>query len=98
VAAICSWRIVVKLGEAAYAIYMLHFPFLAYSVGVFVGGAKEGKAPPEPWTYLCVFLIGVSLISLAVHRWWEIPWRRKIRRIMLYFWPDRTPPIVVASP
>ena len=98
VAAICARPSVVMCGEAAYAIYMLHFPFLAYSLIVFVGGAQEGKAPPDPWTYLFVFVIGITLISVAVHRWWEIPWRRRIRRIMLYFWPDRSPPVTVSSP
>lgn len=97
VAAICSRRPIVVAGEAAYAIYMLHFAFLAYSLVVFIGGAKEGKAPPDPWTYLWVFLIGVTLLSIAVHKWWEVPWRRRIRRIMLFFWPDRSAPITVEA-
>jgi peptidoglycan/LPS O-acetylase OafA/YrhL len=91
-AALCSWRWVVTLGESAYAIYLLHFPFLAYSVAVFIDGTKKNppQAPPEPWTYLVVFLVGTTMLSVFVHTRMERNLRRQIRDLVAWLWPDRT--------
>jgi peptidoglycan/LPS O-acetylase OafA/YrhL len=88
--ALCSRPLVILLGESAYAIYMLHFPFLAYSLIVLVGMAKDNPhLLPWPMTYTIFFLVAISLISVWVHKKWEIPWRRKIRHRMLRLWPEK---------
>lgn len=86
--AVCSRKTFVLLGESAYAIYMLHFPVLAYSIAVVIDNAnKKGEAPPSPMGYTVFFLVFVVALSVVVHKWWELPWRRKIRHLMLRLWP-----------
>lgn len=88
--ALCSRPLVILLGESAYAIYMLHFPFLAYSLIVLVGLAKDNPALlPWPMTYTIFFLLAVSGLSVVTHKKWEIPWRRKIRHRMIRLWPEK---------
>lgn len=88
--AICRRPVFILLGESAYAIYMLHFPFLAYSLPVLIGTAKDNpSALPWPTTYTIFFLVAISFISVWVHKKWEIPWRRKIRHRMLRLWPEK---------
>lgn len=87
--AICSRATFVLLGESAYAIYMLHFPVLAYTVAMMVDNAnKKGEMPQSPIRYTIFFLVVVTLLSVATHKWWELPWRRQIRHLMIRLWPD----------
>lgn len=71
------WRPLIALGEASFAMYMLHC--------VPIGWIRHYKPTLDiangyvPWIS---FLAGVTLISLATHRWFERPARDRMRRFL----------------
>ncbi len=62
-------RLGVKLGDASYAIYLLH-PFVLRGVAVAAGLAL---ARASPWLYIAVCLALVCVVSYAAWRWFERP-------------------------
>jgi peptidoglycan/LPS O-acetylase OafA/YrhL len=64
------------LGEASYALYLLHVALLAYTIkALSFAGLSIERTP----ALIIVYLIGVQLVAIAVLRWIEEPARRAIR-------------------
>lgn len=68
----------VRLGEASYALYLIHAPLDVYVRKLL---ALSSLAPASPWTSLGVFLAAALAYSLVLHRWVETPARRGIARL-----------------
>jgi exopolysaccharide production protein ExoZ len=62
-------RLGVKLGDASYAIYILH-PFVLRGVAVTAGLML---ARMSPWLYIAVCLVLICAVSYAAWRWFERP-------------------------
>ncbi len=75
-AALLSRRPLVLLGEASYAVYILHVPVLMGLNRAFRAGVLS--APQLAWFFLYIFTVVV--LSLFVFRFVEEPARRLIRR------------------
>lgn len=67
-----------RLGEASYAVYLLHVP-LWWIVGA-VDERALGLAGARPGLVLVLYLGGLTAVSLAAFRWVEEPARRWVRR------------------
>lgn len=68
---ILSWRPLVLLGDASYAIYLLQFPvYLVFTNGKRSGSLSLGQ--------LSVYLLSLVLISVATYNWFEKPMKRLI--------------------
>jgi peptidoglycan/LPS O-acetylase OafA/YrhL len=72
-----STPIILLLGEASYALYILHVPVMAY-FRYFLG-------PPGGWAYREVTVVFYAVLviglSVVVFLWFEVPARAAIRRI-----------------
>ena len=68
-----------RLGEASYALYILHVPVLYWVAGF---GQKRFGTPilERPWVAL-LCLIALMIMSLVVYRVWESPCRKWLRGI-----------------
>ncbi|RKH34751.1 acyltransferase family protein [Corallococcus sicarius] len=77
-AAFLSRAPLVRLGEASYALYILHVPlaFYARAAERLSGVGLERRAP---WSYSALAITSFVLLSLAVFSWLEEPARRWIR-------------------
>lgn len=65
-------RWMVLLGEASYALYIIHWSGVTIlRMGYF------GEKPP--WAVVALFLFGTVGASVLCHRWIEVPWRAKLR-------------------
>jgi exopolysaccharide production protein ExoZ len=62
-------RLLTRLGDASYAIYILH-PFVLRGIAVTAGLAL---ARISPWAYIAVCLVLICLVSYAAWRWFERP-------------------------
>jgi exopolysaccharide production protein ExoZ len=62
-------RLLTRLGDASYAIYILH-PFVLRGVAVSAGPAL---ARLSPWAYIVVCLALICVVSYAAWRWFERP-------------------------
>jgi exopolysaccharide production protein ExoZ len=62
-------RLLTRLGDASYAIYILH-PFVLRGVAV---GAGLALTRLSPWLYILVCLALICLVSYAAWRWFERP-------------------------
>lgn len=62
----------VLLGEASYALYMIHWPVTTFLRMGYLG------ALAGPWVH-GLFLLATVALSLACYRWFEVPWRRRLR-------------------
>ncbi len=65
-------RHLVLLGEASYALYILHWPVTSFLRMGFLGSAGT------PVVHL-LFLVGTVALSVACYRAIEVPWRRRLR-------------------
>jgi peptidoglycan/LPS O-acetylase OafA/YrhL len=65
-----SWA--VELGESTYVLYVLHMPLYGIWSSVFPAAA--------PILTGAIFLLGVPILSVALHRWLEIPARDFLNR------------------
>jgi peptidoglycan/LPS O-acetylase OafA/YrhL len=78
----------VRLGEASYALYILHHP-----VWIAAGAVAAAAAPWEdlraPRPLFAVFLPVVLAVSLLSHRYVEVPLRGWVRRV-LQSWTERS--------
>lgn len=82
----------VLLGEASYALYLLHMPILIIwrNLAVMLDGRSSTYAMPL-WEVLVVF--GATLLaSVLAHLWWERPARDWIRRRVDRFGPRPVSP------
>lgn len=70
----------VLLGDATYALYILHTAIIAYSIVPIVEGIKKGDEPPNPLAFFAFVMIASVLISIWIYRKFEVPWRRKVRK------------------
>src|SRR5262249_16554498 len=75
-----SWPFGVLLGDATYAMYILHTAIIAYTVVAVVDTIKKGETPMSPMTFFFFSLIASTLLAIWIYRKFEIPWRRKIRK------------------
>lgn len=62
----------VALGEASYALYIIHWSGVTILKMGYFGGKPS-------WTVVAVFLFGTVGASVLCHRWIEAPWRAKLR-------------------
>ena len=75
------------LGRLSYSIYLVHLPILMVANFVaerLVGITPDGHAafsPPLAVLATVAVLGSIILVSLATHRWIEVPWREHGRRI-----------------
>ncbi|MEA3144361.1 MAG: hypothetical protein QOG31_1685 [Thermoplasmata archaeon] len=74
-----AWRPLVELGEASYALYLIHIPLAAWG-SLLLGRSLSQPAARTPLEFLalCAALVGASL---ALHRWFERPARRWLLRL-----------------
>ncbi|RKH16491.1 acyltransferase [Corallococcus sp. CA047B] len=77
-AAFLSRASVVRLGEASYALYILHIPLAFYTRAAerLSGIGLERRAP---WGYSALAITSFVVVSLAVFAWLEEPARRWLR-------------------
>jgi peptidoglycan/LPS O-acetylase OafA/YrhL len=70
-------RPMLRLGEASYALYLVHSPFDSYLREL----TERGLFPPLPaGRGLAIYLVLAVLFSLALFRWLENPARKFIRQ------------------
>jgi exopolysaccharide production protein ExoZ len=62
-------RLLVRLGDASYALYIMH-PFALRGVTVAAGAALVGLSP---WLYMAISLTLACVLSFYVWRWFERP-------------------------
>ncbi|RKG83288.1 acyltransferase family protein [Corallococcus terminator] len=77
-AAFLSRASVVRLGEASYALYILHIP-LAFYVRAAERLSGVGLEQRTPWGYSALAIASFVGVSLAVFSWLEEPARRWLR-------------------
>jgi peptidoglycan/LPS O-acetylase OafA/YrhL len=82
-----STRLMVLLGGASYAIYLLQFPVRSWTRTIF----EQFPAAAQPFGTPLTPAILV-LFSIAVFRFWEEPARRLLRRWFAAAHPARTEP------
>jgi peptidoglycan/LPS O-acetylase OafA/YrhL len=80
VSRVLATRMLVRLGAASFALYILHVPLLAWMGR---GYRTLGVAlPPQPW-YFAIFAAGSIAVSLVVFDVVEEPGRRLLRRLLV---------------
>jgi peptidoglycan/LPS O-acetylase OafA/YrhL len=68
------------IGDISYSSYLLHFPLIFTTVLVTAGLGIEQELFNSPWFMILFFLVLV-LLSLASHRFFEVPMQRYLRRL-----------------
>lgn len=77
VSRVLSTRLLVRLGAASFALYILHVPLMAWLLR---GYRTTGTTPPaQPWHFLSFAAISIA-VSLLVFATVEEPGRRMLRR------------------
>jgi peptidoglycan/LPS O-acetylase OafA/YrhL len=76
-ARLLAWRPVVELGEASYALYLLHVPLWFWLQALLADGA--GPRPESP-AFFALYLATTLAASVLFHRLLERPARRILRR------------------
>jgi peptidoglycan/LPS O-acetylase OafA/YrhL len=74
---VLSARVPVRLGEASFALYILHVPLLAWTTRAYA--AMDVRPPAQPWSFVLYAAMAIAL-SLVVFRVVEEPARRVLRR------------------
>lgn len=74
IARLLATRPLIALGEASYALYILHLLLLRFAFG-----AVSGRAVALSWWFAASTVAGAVAVSLAVFRWYEEPARRRLR-------------------
>lgn len=80
VSRVLSTRVLVRLGAASFALYILHVPLLAWMGRAF--RTFEVAPPPQPG-HFAVFAAGSIVVSLVVFETVEEPGRRLLRRLLV---------------
>ena len=68
-----SWRPLLYLGEISYATYMVH-----YFIKDWVKFLLVRDGVPK-WLVFSTFVVVTFLMSVALYRWVEVPWRGRLR-------------------
>ncbi len=76
-ARLASTPAMVRLGEASYALYVVHAPMLALVLYV---DRRLGVAATQPMAVFAAYVLACVAASLAIHRYVEEPARRALRR------------------
>ncbi|MEO6283912.1 MAG: acyltransferase [Dyadobacter sp.] len=71
----------ILLGDASYAMYLVH-PFVIYAFIRLVFKRFKVEGIAFELTELIVTLIIVCLVSIAIHRWFEKPVMKKLKRLL----------------
>jgi peptidoglycan/LPS O-acetylase OafA/YrhL len=82
---IMAWSPLVLLGEASYAVYICHWPLMAWIMRVLRSIAPASIAPTHDVTsYSALIIILASLLGLCIviFKFIEVPARNKIRRAL----------------
>lgn len=70
--------ILVALGEASYALYLIHIPLHIYFQRLFPAPVP---ATPSSYLYWSCYLLLCIVLALVIYRWVERPARRSLRRL-----------------
>ncbi|MBC7842682.1 MAG: acyltransferase [Gemmatimonadaceae bacterium] len=77
-ARLLSTRPLKQLGEASFALYLLHVPLIGYCARLFaLGGITQNDAS---WPWALMYLVACQVTALAVLHWIEEPSRVAIKR------------------
>lgn len=77
-ARLLSTRPLKQLGEASFALYLLHVPLIGYCARLFaLGGITQTD---DSWTWALMYVVVCQLTALAVLHWIEEPSRVAIKR------------------
>ena len=86
-AALSRWRLpqrllevrpLLLLGDASLSIYLVHVPI---QIALLLAAAWAGLAVPyESFSFWAGYIVAVLAVAWAVHRWYEMPMRRLLRR------------------
>ncbi len=72
--------IIVRLGEASYGLYLLHWPiWLTFAAVLGIQPFMAADADPTSIAVILVYVIVSMLVSLAVVQWVEHPLQRALR-------------------
>jgi peptidoglycan/LPS O-acetylase OafA/YrhL len=85
-----AWRPIALLGDASFALYILHVPLIAYALRLL---APFGDPGFHPAVFVAFILCLAAVGSVLVHQEYEVPMRRLVRRLLLEPFA-RTPPAV----
>ncbi|HZP39890.1 MAG TPA: acyltransferase [Candidatus Binatia bacterium] len=75
-----AWRPVALLGDASYALYLLHLPAVLY---VLLAIAPFGAPPLPPAAFAALVCVASAAAAAAVHLHFEVPARRLVRALLL---------------
>lgn len=67
----------VLLGEASYALYLFHAPLHSYVLAL--ANRLVGRGYDASWALFAAYVALALAVALAVHRFVELPWRRRLR-------------------
>jgi peptidoglycan/LPS O-acetylase OafA/YrhL len=70
-----GWRPLVVLGEASYALYILHLTLFVIARKIWTAGG----ALPESRAFFPIFLAAALVASIATYRYLELPMRSWLR-------------------
>ena len=76
-ARLLSTRPLKRLGEASFALYLLHVPLIGYCARLFALG---GITQNDSWPWALMYLVACQVTALAVLHWIEEPSRVAIKR------------------
>jgi peptidoglycan/LPS O-acetylase OafA/YrhL len=85
-----SWRPVVTLGNASYAIYILQSPLMAWFLLATRGASAESSRTTLGWAGFATYAAILTAVSLACHAWFETPARRWIQSWGVFRGPGRS--------
>jgi peptidoglycan/LPS O-acetylase OafA/YrhL len=99
VAYICSFRWMVILGDCAYGIYLFHFPYLAYMIGMMSMDAKKDPnlVLPSAWNFIITYLSVTILAAVFFRLKVEKKLRFRIRDLVARLWPERKETVATAT-
>jgi peptidoglycan/LPS O-acetylase OafA/YrhL len=72
-----SGKIHQELGNASYALYMVHMPLMTY--GMVIARRTSGLGGTSGWLFAISFLFLAVVLALWLYKGFEDPWRRKLR-------------------
>ena len=70
----------IRLGMASFSFYMIQAPILRATKGVFWKLGWEVRSWAEFWVVIAVMFVVIQAAALLMHRWYEIPMQKRLRR------------------